>query len=302
MEIRHLVTFLKVAALHSFTKAGEDLGYSQANVSLQIRQLETDVGAPLFDRIGKKAQLTQYGQMLIPYAQRLVSTVTKIESLFRDKETLSGTLRIGFVESLFECLFQETVLRFHRQYPHVTVEIVVDAASELLRMLRAGQVDAVCRIDNDLIDPDVDCWATVPCHAVIVANAEHPLAKREQLSIQELEGQEFVMMEDTASYIEEFNRWLMSEHIKIKPFLKVQSPEGAIKVISRADYLSILPDYAVRDAVREGKLRQLNFNAFSQRQIVQFLVNRNRALTPQIEGFLREAYDTFLQYTGDEKN
>ena len=131
MEIRHMQTFLQVAATRSFTKAAETLGYSQANVSFQVRQLEDELGVPLFDRIGKKAHLTQHGQMLIPHAQQIVSTATKVENLFREKETLGGTLRIGFVESLFECLFQQTILRFHQQFPRVTVEVTVDATSEL---------------------------------------------------------------------------------------------------------------------------------------------------------------------------
>ena len=86
MEIRHLISFLQVAMLKSFTKAGDSLGYSQANVSLQIRQLESELGVPLFDRIGKTAHLTQYGEMLVPYAQNIVSTTTTIDNMFREKE------------------------------------------------------------------------------------------------------------------------------------------------------------------------------------------------------------------------
>ena len=61
LEIRNLKTFLRVAALQNFTKAGQELGYSQSNVSVQISQLEKAVGVPLFDRIGKNVQLTSSG-------------------------------------------------------------------------------------------------------------------------------------------------------------------------------------------------------------------------------------------------
>ena len=65
LEIRNLKTFLRVAALQNFTKAGQELGYSQSNVSVQISQLEKAVGVPLFDRIGKNVQLTSYGTALV---------------------------------------------------------------------------------------------------------------------------------------------------------------------------------------------------------------------------------------------
>lgn len=296
MEIRHMQTFLQVAATRSFTKAAETLGYSQANVSFQVRQLEDELGVPLFDRIGKKAQLTQHGQMLIPHAQQIVSTATKVENLFREKESLGGTLRIGFVESLFECLFQQTVLRFHRQFPCVTIDVTVDATSELLKMLHTGQLDIVCLIDNNLVDPDIHYWKTVQCSIVIVANANHPLSRSHQLSIYDLNEQEFVLMEDTAPYILDFKRWLFRENIHISPFLKVQSPDAALKLISQENFLSILPDYSVKQAVLDGQIAHLDIPDFSQTQTVQFLVHKNKVLTPQIEGFLREAHTIFLEY------
>ena len=61
MEIRNLNTFLQVASIKNFTQAGRNLGYSQSNISAQIQQLEQEVGAPLFNRIGRQVTLTQYG-------------------------------------------------------------------------------------------------------------------------------------------------------------------------------------------------------------------------------------------------
>ena len=299
MEIRHLTTFLQVAAMQSFTRAGEALGYSQANVSFQIRQLETELGVPLFDRIGRKAHLTQHGQMLIPHAQQIVSTATRIENLFREKETLGGTLRVGFVESLFECLFQPTILAFHRQFPRVTVEITVDATAELLKKLHTGQLDIVCLIDSNLIDPDILYWQTVECSIVIAANSSHPLAHRQDLSIRDLDGQEFVLMEDTSPYLLAFKRWLMREGIRIDPFLKVQSPDAALNLISQENYLAIVPDYSVKQAIPEGQIVRLEIPGFSQTQTVQFLVHKNKVITPQIEGFLHHAHTTFLKYVAE---
>lgn len=301
MEIRHLVTFLQLATIHSFTKAGEALGYSQANVSLQIRQLENELGVPLFDRIGKMAHLTQYGQMLVPYAQQVVSTATTIENLFREKENLKGTLRIGFVESLFECLFEDTMLKFHEEFPLVSVDVTVDASASLFRMLYSGQLDIVCLIDNGVINPELNYWSSIDCDIVIVANNAHPLLSRLKLDPGDLDGQEFVLMEDTAPYVLEFNRWLQEESIEIVPCIKVQSPDGAKRLLSRANYLSLLPDFSAKSALRDGSIRLLDVEGFSQTQQVQFLTHKNKVVTPQIEGFLKNAVDVFLSVTHDNK-
>ena len=297
MEIRHLTTFLQVASMHSFTRAGDVLGYTQANVSFQIRQLENEVGVLLFDRIGKKAHLTQQGQMLIPYAQQIVSTSTEIENLFREKEALGGNLRIGFAESLFECLFRQTILSFHQKFPRVTVDITVDATSELIKRIRTGQLDIVCLIDSDLAESDFNYWKSVSCSIKIVSNPGHPLMCKQHLEEEDLNDQEFVLMEDTAPYIMEFNRWLLKEGIRIKPFLKVQSPQAALKIVTTGNYLTVLPDYSVKSQLGDGSVKQLNIPSFNQIQTVQFLIHKNKVLTPQIEGFLSEAYSAFIEYT-----
>ena len=72
MELRLLTTFLKVAQLQSFSKAAESLGYSQSAVTVQVQQLENELGVRLFDRIGKTVSITHYGQEFIPYARRVV--------------------------------------------------------------------------------------------------------------------------------------------------------------------------------------------------------------------------------------
>lgn len=293
MEIRHLTSFLQLAILGSFTKAGDSLGYSQANISLQIRQLENELGVPLFDRIGKKAYLTQYGEMLVPYAQEIVSTTTTIENMFHEKENLRGTLKVGFTESLFECLFRDTLLAFHRKFPLVTVEVSVNSTTSLIKMLHNGQLDIVCLIGNYLSDPDLLCWESMECDILIVANNAHPLTSRLKLDPGDLDGQDFVLMEDSAPYVIEFNRWLRDEEIDISTCIKVQIPHGAKQLLQKENYLSILPDFTVKNDVDEGRITHLNIEGYFQSQEVQFLTHKSKVLTPQIEGFLEEAVSVF---------
>ena len=80
MELRLLTTFLKVAQLQSFSKAAESLGYSQSAVTVQVQQLENELGVRLFDRIGKTVSITHYGQEFIPYARDVVSAAARAVS------------------------------------------------------------------------------------------------------------------------------------------------------------------------------------------------------------------------------
>lgn len=117
MEIRNLITFLRVAELQNFTRAAQELGYSQSNVSAQIKQLEQELDRRLFDRIGKNVFLTSYGEAMIPYAKQVVSTVLQMETFMKSEAALEGTVRVGITDSLSELRLDDALLSFHRRFP-----------------------------------------------------------------------------------------------------------------------------------------------------------------------------------------
>ena len=80
MEIRNLVTFARIAEVQNFSKTAEQLGYSQSAVTMQIKQLEGELGAQLFERIGKQVKLTQAGERLLPYALEILAAVRQAET------------------------------------------------------------------------------------------------------------------------------------------------------------------------------------------------------------------------------
>ena len=77
MEIRNLITFVRIAEVQSFSKTAEQLGYSQSAVTMQIKQLEAELHRQLFERIGKQVKLTQAGERLLPYALEILNSVRK---------------------------------------------------------------------------------------------------------------------------------------------------------------------------------------------------------------------------------
>ena len=103
-------------------------------------------------------------------------------------------------------------------------------------------------------------------------------------------------MEDTAPYILNFIGLLFNNNVEISSYLRVQSPEAAIKIMQGGNYLSVLPDYAVKKAISEGRLVHIKLEDFNQTQTVQFITHKNKAITPQISNFLNFAYETFLTY------
>lgn len=105
MELREIRTFLQIAQKQSFSKAAEALGYSQAAVTVQIKQLEEELGIHLFDRLGKKTVLTHHGEIFYRYAVTILGTVADAKKAVSASTELSGDLTIGTIESICESIF-----------------------------------------------------------------------------------------------------------------------------------------------------------------------------------------------------
>lgn len=288
MEIRNLKTFLHAAALQNITKASVELGYSQSAVSVQIRQLEQEIGLPLFDRIGKNVFLTSYGRALLPYARKAVTAAMDIENFSKSPETLTGSVRIGITDSLFELLMKSILLKYHDRFPRVSLELLVDTTVNLTQQLEQSSIDAACIIDDQVSPADWHIWYAMDIPIVLAANPKHPLSEQADVTLQDLSGSELIMMERDAPYSKRFESILTKHNVEYRPFLRIPSANTARELILEENFISLLPLYTVQSYVNEGKLCIINVPEWSLSQSVQMILHRSKVITPQIEGFLSE--------------
>ena len=102
MDLKNLATFIHVAELNSFTKAAAVLGYSQSTVSFQIRQLETELNAQLFERIDHTVALTEKGREVLNYAHRIRRMTMELTENMADQQELKGHIRLAMADSFYE--------------------------------------------------------------------------------------------------------------------------------------------------------------------------------------------------------
>jgi DNA-binding transcriptional LysR family regulator len=296
MELRHLQTFLQVASLQNFTQAAKMLGYSQSNVSAQIQQLEQEIGVLLFKRIGRHVLLTQYGEELVPYAQQVITDSLRMQDVLKDKTSLGGTIRIGMVQSLFDNLFQDALTKYHVIFPKVKIALTIDGTEILKNQAKHGLLDAVCVIDNPLSQREWTCLQIQPVKIVVIANPGNKLTRKKALTLAELEAENLILMEDTASYAQHFQHLLAGQSLKLEPFLKMQSTHMALQLVEAGNYITVLPEYVVSQAAQDQKVTILKLPEFQQLQYVQFALHKSSIRTIQNEAFLQILYQSLQKH------
>jgi len=192
MELRHLRYFVALAEYLSFTKAADRVHVTQSTLSHQIRQLEEEVGSPLFDRIGKKVVTTEAGELFLGYATRALKEVDHgIAMLKPGTGGLTGRVRIGATHTFNIGLIPECVAQFLARHPTVQVRVEELAADQIGAKLHAGELDI--GIAYRPSEP-TDLWFE-PLYneeMVLAVSDAHPLAGRKRIRMVELHQQRLV--------------------------------------------------------------------------------------------------------------
>ncbi|NNJ32942.1 LysR family transcriptional regulator [Lacrimispora defluvii] len=286
MELREIRTFLEVADLKSFCRAAEKLKYSQAAVTVQIKQLEKELNVHLFDRIGKQTTLTHEGELFYQYASEIMRNVAYARNALGQSPELTGTLVIGTIESICSTLLPPLIREYHHRYPKVNINIIIDSPEILLNMMNSNQVDMVYFLDRRMYDAK---WVKIlekPEEIIFAASKEHIFAKENGLTIDQIITQPLILTEKDASYRFILEQYLASDDKKLHPFLEIGNTEFIIKLLKQNEGISFLPEFTVREDMEQGNLTSLSMKEFYLRTWRQIVYHKDKWLSREMKAFM----------------
>ena len=285
MEIRTLITFLRVAELRSFSRSAAQLGYSQAAVTIQIRQLEEELGVQLFERIGKKVRLTEEGRNLIPRAIDVMNAVRAVRDMGRGDEP-AGQLRLGTAESLLISVLPPVMMEFCRRCPKVEFSTCTDMVTGLFDMVRQNDIDVLYFLDRRTNFPEWVKVAERRERALFVTSPANPLAKERHISVERLLMEPLLLTEKGVSYRYAMEQELAAAGQEIRPVLETGNTDILTQMLLKNMGVSFLPEFVVRDYLADGRLAALDTVCPEIEMWSQLVYHRNKLVTPQMEIFL----------------
>lgn len=282
MDLRNLKTFIYAAELGSFTGAAVRLGFSQSTVSFQIKQLETELDARLFERIHHTVKLTDQGREVLRYAYQMDQLTQELDWNLRRDQAVSGHVRLAMADSLCSRLggvFQN----FWTRYPGISLKIVAAGTEEMFRLLNHNEVDLVLTLDNHIYNTDYRVILEEEIGAHFVAPGDCDLAKRPVVSVREVLNQPFFLTEKGMSYRRLMDEHLAAQSLEIHPVLEVGDTEIICQLVEQGAGWSFLPDYATEAAVAAGTLQRVNVEEFEIKIWKQLFCHRDKWISPQLQ-------------------
>lgn len=286
MQLRNLITFIHVAELGSFTKAAEQLGYSQSTISFQIKQLEEELDCLLFERINHTITLTERGQELVSYAHQIRDLTDEFKEKPSEGDQLSGHIHIVTPDSICEEMVTARYFDFHSKYPLISIRFSTADTSAMFDMLDRNEADLIITLDCHAYHKDYIIAKEEPLSMHFVTNSHSKFAGQKQLSIRDIANEPFVLTEYGQGYRRAFDSELAKRSIDITPVLEIGRTDMIASVLAKSDMISYLPDFVTKPLVDAGVLCYLDVCDMNIEIWKQLIYHKNKWLSKSLKALI----------------
>ena len=286
MELRNLITFTHVAELGSFTRAADQLGYSQSTVSFQIKQLEYELGCLLFERINHTVNLTEKGVELVSYAHKIRSLTEEFKESLTNEGIPSGYIHVVAPDSVCDDMITRNYIDFHERYPDISVRFTTGDSAVMLEMLDHNEADVIITLGQRIYNKDYIIAMEEPVAMHFVARAGSPFASVKDISVKDIVSQPFILTECGQGYRRAFDIELAKKSLEISPFLEIGRTDIITEMIAQSDMISFLPDFVTKKYTDSGILCHLDVCDIRIDICKQLIYHKNKWMSKSLRAFI----------------
>jgi len=289
MEIRQLKTFWTLASTRSFSRTAEVLNYVPSTITMQIKALEEELGVKLLDRLGKSVILTDAGQRLLPYANKILNDIEEARYVSSESEELTGTITIGADEVLCTYRLPALLRVFRERYPHVRLLFRPLSSHSLKQSLREGNVDVVFMLDEPIVSTDLHTELLMDESFLMVVSPKHPLAACSTLRIEDFNREQILLSEKGCSYRTFFYHTLLRKGADSLTELEFNSVEAIKQCAMVGLGIALLPEMSLKGELERGELITLPWDLSEIQFATQMLWHQEKWISPSMKEFIELA-------------
>lgn len=291
-----------IAAEGSFKRAADSLYVSQPAVSLQVQNLERQLDVPLFDRGGRRAQLTEAGHLLLSYGDRILTLCEETCRAIEDLQNLQGgTLIVGASQTTGTYLLPRMIGQFRQQYPDVAVQLHVHSTRRTAWSVANGQIDLA--IIGGEVPPELqDSLEIIPYaedELALILPVFHSLARTGTVQRDDLYKLQFIALDSQSTIRKVIDQVLSRSGIETRR-LKIEMELNSIEAIKNAVQAGLGAAFvsisAIEKELQMGILHRTRIDGVIVNRVLSVIVNPNRYRSKAAEAFMEEILPQFATH------
>jgi LysR family hydrogen peroxide-inducible transcriptional activator len=283
MELHQLRYFCAVAETGSFSRAAEHSHVAQPSLSQQILKLEDELGARLFDRLGRSVQLTDVGKAFLPRARAVLRELEAAKGDAAErKDSVAGSLTVGVIPTIAPYFLPSKLTSFARQFPQARVTVVEEITPVLLDRLRASTID-VAILALPIRGHEFDTFALLTERLFAALPKKHPFAGRRSLALKDLRKEPFLLLRDGHCFRD--TAVAACDRARLNPQIIFESGQfsSILSMVSTGMGVSIVPEMAIE---KHPRCRYVRIADDEATRTIGATVLRGRSLSRLQNAFL----------------
>ncbi|MBF2065568.1 MAG: LysR family transcriptional regulator [Calothrix sp. C42_A2020_038] len=288
-----------IAAEGSFKRAADSLYVSQPAVSLQVQNLERQLDVPLFDRGGRRAQLTEAGHLLLSYGEKILSLCQETCRAIDDLQNLQGgTLIVGASQTTGTYLLPRMIGMFRQKYPDVAVQLHVHSTRRTAWGVANGQVDLAIiggEVPGELAE-SLEMISYAEDELALIVPISHPFAKLEKIQKEDLYKLQFIALDSQSTIRKVIDQVLSRCDIDTRRF-KIEMELNSIEAIKNAVQSGLgaafVSTSAITKELQMGVLHRSTIEGVVVKRTLWLIFNPNRYRSKAAEAFSQEILPQF---------
>jgi len=276
IDLQKIETFLSATETLNFSETAKQLHLSQPTVSHQIKTLEQELGTVLFERSGSGLRLTEAGQVLLPWARRLIHDTSDLQAMMSSLQEAVGELRIACSTTAGKYILPQLAARFQQKYPGIQIRIPACAPEQVALNLLDGDAH-VGVLSREIRDPNLEVQEFFHDRITLIIPSHHPWANRTSIEPSELLDEPMIMRESTSGtrsvVLEELAKHDISlEDLNI--FMEVGNAEAIVRTIASGYGIGFVSELAADYALELGSVISIKVDGLNLQRTIYMVRKR----------------------------
>ena len=286
MNIRKLEIFYRTAKCLNMSQVAKDMYISQPSISQCISEIESEVDAKLFDRIGKKLYLTHEGQIFYEYTRRILNIYEEGINVIRSSESNKGKLVIGASTTIGTYIMPYIIHKFNQKEKDIEISMIIDNKQNIEELILNNKVD-IGFIEGTVNSKEIilkDIWMD---ELVFISSVDHEWNGKKYLDIEDLKNNKFIIREDGSGTRERFEDFLENKDIKFDSYIELSNLEAILNYVKLNIGVSCVPYMSV---LSEENSKSINVYRIKDHKINRSLysaIHKDKYISKPIECFMK---------------
>jgi len=287
LNLRQLEAFYLVVKKKSFTRAADELNVTQPAVTIQVRSLEKSLNLKLIQHLRKGVHLTEAGEILHQYAEKIFGLVSEADEKMRDfKKLMKGTLRIGATKSYARYIMPSLLSEFQRRFPLIKV-ILDEGNSEDMARSVVEMKNELALIAQLNLDRKIKSAFFSTIEFVLVASPDHRFSQRESISLRELNGEPVILREKGSGSRAAILRKFQEYGIWPSVIIEASSLDFIVDYVKQGKSVSFMFEPDIKGELEKGTLKVIPMEEGNIIFFTDIVYHGEAPLSPPAQAFLK---------------